>query len=61
MARSSHGRSGASTTVRRGKGGGIELDTELYHEVVTFRAGKMVRIRYFGEWPEALEVAGLRE
>jgi ketosteroid isomerase-like protein len=34
---------------------GIEIDTELYHQVVTFRDGRMVRIEYFASWPEALE------
>ena len=34
---------------------------ELYHQVVTFRAGRMVRIEYFGEWSDALEAAGLEE
>jgi ketosteroid isomerase-like protein len=45
----------------RGKGSGAEIDEELYHQVVTFRAGRMVRIEYFASWPEALEAAGLRE
>jgi ketosteroid isomerase-like protein len=36
-------------------------DEELYHQVVTFRDGRMVRIEYFAEWAEALEAAGLRE
>jgi len=45
----------------RGKGSGLEIDEELYHQVATFRDGKMVRIEYFGEWSEALEAAGLRE
>jgi ketosteroid isomerase-like protein len=45
----------------RGKGSGIEIDAELYHQVVTFRAGRMVRIEYFGEWSDALEAAGLEE
>jgi ketosteroid isomerase-like protein len=43
-----------------GKGSGLEIDTELYHQVVTFRNGRMVRIEYFAEWAEALEAAGLR-
>jgi ketosteroid isomerase-like protein len=38
---------------------GVEIDTELYHQVVTFRDGKMVRIEYFASWPEALEAAGV--
>jgi ketosteroid isomerase-like protein len=44
----------------RGKGSGVEIDEELYHQVATFRDGKMVRIEYFAEWSEALEAAGLR-
>lgn len=39
----------------RGKGSGIEIDEELYHQVVTFRDGRMVRIEYFAEWSEALD------
>jgi ketosteroid isomerase-like protein len=38
----------------RGKGSGAELETELYHQVTTFRDGIMVRIEYFTSWPEAL-------
>jgi len=38
---------------------GAEIDTELYHQVVTFRDGRMVRIEYFATWPEALEAAGI--
>jgi hypothetical protein len=38
---------------------GVEIDTELYHQVVTFQDGRMVRIEYFGEWDEALEAAGV--
>jgi ketosteroid isomerase-like protein len=45
----------------RGKESGIEIDEELYHQVATFRDGKMVRLEYFAEWSEALEAAGLRE
>jgi ketosteroid isomerase-like protein len=45
----------------RGKGSGVEIDEELYHQVATFRGGKMVRIEYFADWGEALEAAGLRE
>jgi ketosteroid isomerase-like protein len=45
----------------RGKASGIEVDAELYHQVVTFRTGRMVRIEYFGKWSEALEAAGLEE
>jgi ketosteroid isomerase-like protein len=39
----------------RGKGSGIEMDTEMYHQVTTFRGGRMVRIEYFPSWDEALE------
>ena len=42
-----------------GKGSGIELDAELYHQVTTFRDGAMVRIEYLTSWEEALEAAGL--
>jgi ketosteroid isomerase-like protein len=45
----------------RGKESGMEMDTELYHQVVTFRDGKMVRMEYFAEWSEALRAAGLAE
>ena len=45
----------------RGKLSGAEIDEEMYHQVATFRAGKIVRLEYFGEWSEALEAAGLRE
>jgi ketosteroid isomerase-like protein len=44
----------------RGKGSGVEIEGELYHQVATFRAGRIVRIEYFAEWSEALEAAGLR-
>jgi ketosteroid isomerase-like protein len=43
----------------RGKGSGIEINEELYHQVVTFRDGRMVRIEYFADWAEALQAAGL--
>ena len=42
----------------RGKGSGLELDNELYHQVTTFRDGLIVRFDYVATWPEALEVAG---
>ena len=45
----------------RGKRSGLAIDEEMYHQVATFRAGKMVRIEYFGEWSEALKAAGLSE
>ena len=44
----------------RGKKSGAEIDAELFHQVATFRDGKIVRMEYFGSWPEALEAAGLR-
>jgi ketosteroid isomerase-like protein len=40
-----------------GKGSGVEFEGELYHQVTTFRAGRIVRIEYFAQWPEALEAA----
>jgi ketosteroid isomerase-like protein len=44
----------------RGKGSGLELDDELYHQVTTFRDGTIVRIEYVTTWDEALEAAGAR-
>jgi ketosteroid isomerase-like protein len=44
----------------RGKGSGLELDNELYHQVITFRDGTIVRIEYVTTWDEALEVAEAR-
>ena len=45
----------------RGKGSGLEMDTELYHQVMTFRDGVAVRIEYFTDWAQALEAAGAAE
>src|SRR5215211_4223616 len=45
----------------RGKGSGVEIDGELYHQVTTFRDGAMVRIEYFTTWPQALEAVGRPE
>jgi ketosteroid isomerase-like protein len=45
----------------RGKESGIEIETEMYHQVTTFRDGTMVRIEYVTSWDEALEAAGLGE
>jgi ketosteroid isomerase-like protein len=45
----------------RGKGSGAEIDTELYHQVATFRDGMIVRMEYFASWPEALEAAERRD
>jgi ketosteroid isomerase-like protein len=44
----------------RGRGSGAELETEMYHQVTTFRDGWMVRIEYFASWDEALAAAGLQ-
>jgi ketosteroid isomerase-like protein len=44
----------------RGKGSGVEINEELYHQVATFRDGRIVRMEYFPEWSEALEAAGVR-
>lgn len=43
----------------RGKGSGAEIETEMYHQITTFRDGAMVRIEYVTSWPEALELAGI--
>jgi ketosteroid isomerase-like protein len=43
----------------RGKGSGAEIETEMYHQVTTFRDGTMVRIEYVTSWPEALQAAGI--
>ena len=43
----------------RGKESGAVIEGELYHQVTTFRDGRMVRIEYLTGWPEALEAAGL--
>ena len=45
----------------QGKRSGIVIDEEMYHQVATFRGGKIVRLEYFGEWSEALEAAGVSE
>jgi ketosteroid isomerase-like protein len=42
----------------RGKGSGLEMENELYHQVTTFRDGVIVRIEYVTTWEEALEAAG---
>jgi ketosteroid isomerase-like protein len=46
----------------RGHGGvsGAAVEREL-GEVFTLRDGKVVRVRLYGSWREALEAAGLRE
>jgi ketosteroid isomerase-like protein len=43
----------------RGKGSGVEIESEMYHQVATFRGGTIVRMEYVTSWPEALEVAGI--
>jgi ketosteroid isomerase-like protein len=45
----------------RGKGSGVEIETEMYHQVTTFRDGIMVRIEYLTTWADALDAARLRE
>ena len=45
----------------RGKGSGVELETEMYHQVTTFRDGTMIRIEYVTSWPAALEAAGIEQ
>jgi hypothetical protein len=32
-----------------------ELRQEMYHQVTTFEAGRMVRITYFTDWSQALD------
>jgi ketosteroid isomerase-like protein len=44
----------------RGKGSGLEMENELYHQVTTFRDGTIVRIEYVTTWDEALDAAGAR-
>jgi SnoaL-like domain len=39
----------------RGKGSGAELETEMYHQVITFSDGIMVRIEYVTDWEHALD------
>jgi ketosteroid isomerase-like protein len=45
----------------QGKRSGIVIDEEMYHQVITFRDGTMVRVEYFGDWRQALKAAGLSE
>jgi ketosteroid isomerase-like protein len=40
----------------RGKESGVEIDTELYHQVATFRDGVIVRMEYVDTWQKALEL-----
>jgi ketosteroid isomerase-like protein len=41
----------------RGKGSGVEIETEMYHQVATFEDGTIVRMEYFTDWGRALEAA----
>jgi ketosteroid isomerase-like protein len=41
----------------RGKASGVEIDAELYHQVMTFRDGVIVRAEYFDDWAAALAAA----
>ena len=43
----------------RGKGSGVEIETEMYHQVATFHDGRIVRMEYVTSWPAALEAAGV--
>ncbi len=43
----------------RGKGSGAEIETEMYHQVTTFRDGVIVRFDYVTSWAEALDLAGV--
>jgi ketosteroid isomerase-like protein len=45
----------------RGKRSGLEINEELYHQVITFRDGTIVRMEYFADWSEALDAAGVPE
>jgi ketosteroid isomerase-like protein len=45
----------------RGKRSGVVIDEELYHQVATFRDGRIVRMEYFADWGQALVAAGLSE
>lgn len=38
-----------------GKGSGLSIEAELYHQVTTFEGDRIVRIEYFASWPEALD------
>jgi ketosteroid isomerase-like protein len=43
----------------RGKGSGVEIETEMYHQVTTFEDGVIVRFDYVTSWQEALDLAGV--
>jgi SnoaL-like protein len=40
-----------------GKGSGVALEDVLYHQVITFADGWMVRLEYFADWEDALRSA----
>jgi ketosteroid isomerase-like protein len=40
-----------------GNASGAEIDAELYHQVMTFRDGVIVRAEYFDDWDAALAAA----
>jgi ketosteroid isomerase-like protein len=42
----------------RGRGSGMRVDGTLGH-LLTFRAGKLVRLEIYGTWDEAVAAAGL--
>ncbi len=43
----------------RGKGSGLELDNELYHQITFFEDGVIVRFEYVTTWEQALEAVRL--
>jgi ketosteroid isomerase-like protein len=43
----------------RGKGSGLELDNELYHQITFFEDGLIVRFEYVTSWEQALEAVRL--
>ena len=45
----------------RGKGSGLEVQTNPTGHLWTFRDGKAIRMQSYWERPDALEAAGLRE
>jgi ketosteroid isomerase-like protein len=45
----------------RGRRSGVEIEEVMYHQVATFRTGRLVRMEYFAEWSEALDAVGLSE
>jgi ketosteroid isomerase-like protein len=44
----------------KGKASGAQIETEMYHQVATFRDGVIVRMEYVTSWDQALEAAGVR-